>query len=226
MEEGLGVSSQSDPFTTDQSRCIDIAQALPVTREGDIIRTLNQATAGITEFLDPPLRYVPNSNSASFECSGSTVIYNCPFVSLAPVDKSKAAPASKICVINHAGFVMSFQVLKGGQSVGSTGNYPIEQAQCIDLGGKLSLGETVTTEIHACGGVVNAADQQVTYTDNQLVATYECTGTTTIYQCKMLGSYEHAAFLKAFGNQLALEDPRVHTPDVLCAVEDQAEIVV
>lgn len=228
LPEGRGVSSQSGAYPIDQSRCMDVEQALPGTKEGDIIRTVSHAIAGIYEILDPPLRYAPNSNSASFECSGSTVKYGCPFVSIAPVDKSKGAPASKICVINHAGFVMSFEVQKGGHSIDATRNYPIEHTQCIDLGGKASRGDAITTVVHACGGRVNVADQHVEYIENQLVATYECTGTTMNYQCKMLGSYDQTAFETAFGSRaLAVEDPTVRTPQVLCdAGGDSMEIVV
>lgn len=118
---------------------------------------------------------------------------------------------------------MSFDLLKNGQSIGSTHNYPIEQMQCLDLKDKAAIGDVVTAEVHACGGRVNKVNQPVKYADNDLVVTYECTGTTLDYHCKFLGSYESAALNSAFAGKYNSSSA---SPEVLCDSPDVVSIMV
>merc|ERR1712224_1035767 len=104
-------SAETSGFPVDQSRCMEIKDSISATKEGDPIRVRSHAVAGVHHVLDPALRYVPNSNAATFECSGTTLEYGCSLVSVTPVDPDVLPRASKICIINHAGFVMDFSAV-------------------------------------------------------------------------------------------------------------------
>merc|ERR1712146_282097 len=114
---------------------MDMKSAFPHAVEGQVLRAGTYAVAGITEMIDPPLRYVPDSNAAAFQCSGTTLTMKCNFVSLAPINPSVLPQVQKVCIINHAGFVMKYDVddKQTKSNVGKTGNYPINQEKCIDL---------------------------------------------------------------------------------------------
>lgn len=136
-------SPQTAEFPIDQSRCMDVKSIWPDAQVGQVLRVSTEAIAGLHEISDPALRYVPDSNSAGFECSGTTFDYSCKFVSVAPVEPSVNPQVQKVCVINHAGFVMHYEVQnkRTGSWVAKTGDYPIDQTQCIDLSTTASVKE-------------------------------------------------------------------------------------
>lgn len=195
------VSSDTPGYPIDQRRCMDVKDVFPQAVEGQVLRVATQAIAGIHEIIDPGLRYVPNSNSAGFECSGTTLNYHCDFLSLGPINPASLPRVSQVCIINHAGYVMWFNtaVQRNKSWVASswTGSYPIDQTQCIDLSTKglgdpghsaflPREGEQVQTVVHALGGKVQPVDRLVEYHNNSLQATFECQGTTLNYDCSLL----------------------------------------
>jgi len=186
-------TDETPGFDVDQSKCMDVSSAMSTSsvEEGDPIRARAHAVAGIHKLVDPALRYVPNSNAASFECSGTTLAYHCDLVSVVPVDPNVLPRASKICVINHAGFVMEFSAENtrtGGQK--ATGRYPIDQTQCIEpvsVDGTRE-GDQFKMHVHAILGKRQDTTRDILYANNNLTATFECRGTTLDYSCKLLGA--------------------------------------
>ena len=184
------VSSETPGYPIDQRKCMDVKDVFPDAVEGQVLRVASQAVAGIHEIIDPSMRYVPNSNSAGFECSGTTLDYHCDFLSVAPVDPSHLPQVSEVCVINHAGFVMYFdeQNVRTQSWMAHTGNYPIDQTRCIDLGSTdgAQEGDKFQTRVHAVAGKTRLAHRHVEYRNNHLKATFQCTGTTLNYDCSLL----------------------------------------
>lgn len=192
-------SSQTSGYPIDQSRCMDVSEAFPQAVEGDILRVQTEAVLGLHKLLDPAIRYVPNSNAAAWQCSGTTMDYHCGLMSVAPINPSVAPRVHRVCIINHAGFVMNYELQNSrtGGWVPKTSNYPINQNKCIDLGNTdgVQEGDEFHARVHAVLGKTNMADRSVLYYNNGLTATYECKGTTLFYHCNLLVSEEEGALL-------------------------------
>lgn len=192
-------SDDTQGFDIDQSKCVDLSEVYPDAKEGDILRVATNAVAGIHELVDPHLRYVPDSNSAGFECSGTTLDYHCDFISLAPVNKSQLAQVSQVCIVNHAGFVMWFeeQNSRTGGWVASTEHYPIDQRRCVNLTNTegVTEGDRFGTRVHAVWGKTNMAERDVEYRNNGFTASFECRGTTLNYNCGLLALESPEEFL-------------------------------
>jgi len=185
------VSPQTSRYPVDQYRCMDVHSAMPNAVDGEIVRVTTGAAAGLQEIVDPAFQYVPGSNAAAFECDGGTLTYGCKLISLVPVDPSVLPPVSRVCMINHGGFVMDFQAknLRSQNSVAQSNSFPINQRKCVDLGGAdVFEGDEIKLKAHAHWGKTNSADRKVKYSDNGLTASYECKGTTLNFQCKLLVS--------------------------------------
>lgn len=184
------VSSQTPSFPIDQSRCMDVTQVWPDAVEGQILRVSTEAIAGLHEIIDPPLRYVPDSNAAGFQCSGTTLDYKCNFLSVAPIDPAEHPHVSKVCILNHAGFVMWYEGknIRTGDWVAQTDHYPINQKKCITMGqtNNAQEGDVFEFKTHAVWGKKQDVDRLVQYSDNGLTATYECRGTTLNYKCHLM----------------------------------------
>jgi len=184
------VGPQTPGFPIDQSRCMDVQQIWPDAQEGQILRVSTEAVAGLHEFVDPPLRYVTDSNAAGFQCTGTTLDYNCKFLSVAPIDPDVYPQVHKVCIINHAGFVMWYesQNVRTQQWVAQTDHYAINNKECINLGRTdgATEGDVFSFQTHAVWGKTQLANRPVQYSDNGLMATYECRGTTLNYECKLL----------------------------------------
>ena len=184
-------SDETPGFDIDQSRCMDIGEALPQTQTADAMRVRVHAVAGLHDLVDPAIRFVPNSSAASFECSGTTLDYHCDLVSVVPLDPTVLPPVSKICIINHAGFVMEFSTenTRTGSSKTSS-RYPIDKTECIEptsVDGTQD-GDEFKVHVHAILGKSQDTNRAVRYANNSLTATYECRGTTLDYSCNLLGS--------------------------------------
>jgi len=188
------VSSSTSGYDVDQTRCMDMTEAFPGAVEGEILRVQTRAVAGLHHIIEPALRYVPNSNAAGFECSGATLTYHCDVVSVAPIDPSALPRVSQVCIMNHAGFVMWYEMenQRTASWVDHTGHYPINQKKCINLGDTdgVTEGDQFKTKVHAILGKENYVDRDLLYSDNGLTATYDCTGTTLSYHCKLLVGVE------------------------------------
>jgi len=188
------VSASTKGYDVDQSRCIDMTEAFPDAVEGDILRVETHAVAGLHHIIEPALRYVPNSNAAGFECSGTTLDYHCDLVSVAPIDPSVMPQVSQVCIMNHAGFVMWYEVenQRTGSWVDHTKHYPINQKKCINLANTDGImeGDEFKTKVHAIAGKKNYVDRDLVYSDNGLTATYDCKGTTLNYHCRLLVGVE------------------------------------
>ena len=142
---------------------------------------------------EPALRFVPDSNAVSFECSGTTMDYHCMMVSVTPVNPAVLPQASTVCVINHAGFVASYTIQndRTGASEGS-GHFPIDQTRCINLatgvGGQSQVGDTFSTHVSAVLGKTEEVNRRIQFVPNNLTATFECKGTTLNFHCNLLGA--------------------------------------
>jgi len=184
------LSPLTSRYPIDQSRCVDVQDVLPHVAEGEVIRVTTDVAAGLDEIVSPAFRYAADSNVAGFQCGGGTLTYNCVLISLVPMDPSVLPPVSRVCITNHAGFVMDFQAknLRTQSYVAQTGSYPINQMKCIDLGSTAEImeGDELKLKVHAYLGKKNPTDRNVEYRDNGLTAAFECKGTTLNYQCKLL----------------------------------------
>jgi hypothetical protein len=96
--------------------------------------------------------------------------------------------AQKIACTNHAGFVMSFVAqTKGARSI-STGNYPINQTEVIDLGtSAFRPGLEFWPEVDAVLGRTIGSDDHIIFAMNGQTVTYEVKGTTLDYSVKLVG---------------------------------------
>jgi hypothetical protein len=150
--------------------------------------------AGIHEIIDPALRYVPNSNVAAFQCDGTTLLYECKLVSVVPEDPSTGVEASKICLLNHGGYVMHYdaQNPRTGDWMGHSKDYPIDKTVCTDLASleDSKEGDTFNVVAHADGGKDADADRSVVFKADAPTVTFECTGTTMSIKCKALAGAE------------------------------------
>jgi hypothetical protein len=185
----------SGTFPADVKECRDVKDIYPDAIEGQPLRAATVATAGLHEILDPAIRYVPDSNVASWECAvdgRGTYNYDCKLLSVAPVNPQSLPEASEVCVINHAGFVMSFDLKNDRTGTTSThsGQYPINQQQCLSLSelSDVQDGDQVTTEIFAIGGKTDETNRKVVFRDNGLKVSFQCKGGTFDYSCDILTS--------------------------------------
>jgi hypothetical protein len=185
-------SDYTSEYPIDQSRCLDMNAVFPDAVEGQVVRAGTLAIAGMHEIIDPPMRYVPSSNAAGFQCSGTTFGMSCNLISIAPISPSALAQVQKVCIINHAGFVMSYDVQnrQTKENVATIGNYPIDQTKCIDLGSNNDVkdGDVLQTVVHAFWGKTQNTNHNVQFRKNNLQATFECRGTTLNYNCNLMTS--------------------------------------
>jgi len=184
------VSPKTSRYPIDQSRCVDVQSVMPGVAEGEVVRIATDAAAGLEEIVSPAFHYAESSNVAGFQCSGGTLTYNCELISLVPIDPSSLPPVSKVCITNHAGFVMDFETknLRTQAWVAKSDSYPINQMKCIDLSSTAEVleGDEFKIKVHAHAGKKNPTDRDVKYQANGLTAAFDCTGTTLNYHCKLL----------------------------------------
>jgi len=181
------VSHQTDPYPIDEYECRNVQDMFPDVKPGEIIRVETEAVAGLHALMNPAFRFQPEANSGGFECDGSTLIYHCDFVSVAPVDADKLPEVESVCVMNMGGFAMNFHVtdVKAGGSVGS-GTYPINQKQCLDLGKAGPEGNEFQVSVKAVGGKNKEGNRHVNYKKNGYSALYQCKGSAMNYHCDLL----------------------------------------
>ena len=108
-----------------------------------------------------------------------------------------AVQASEVCVINHAGFVLGyyFDDLISGEVTQEGDSYPIGQTHCTKLSDAIITvqeGDFIEVEVHAHGGIVQEGDAAVIYAEAGPTVTFECTGTTLIFSCGLLGQETEA----------------------------------
>merc|ERR1712070_1348352 len=128
------VSQSSEPFPINQHKCMHVKDIWSDAKEGQVLRAQVEAIAGIHEIIDPALRYVPDSNVAAFQCDGTTLVYKCKLVSVVPEDPSAGVEASKICLLNHGGYVMHYDAQNQRTGwMGHSKDYPIDKTVCTDL---------------------------------------------------------------------------------------------
>eukprot|EP00927_Polykrikos_kofoidii_P079638 TRINITY_DN76432_c0_g1_i1.p1 TRINITY_DN76432_c0_g1~~TRINITY_DN76432_c0_g1_i1.p1 ORF type:complete len:547 (+),score=76.42 TRINITY_DN76432_c0_g1_i1:50-1642(+) len=184
------VSQSSRTFPIDQHECMHVLDIWPDAKEGQVLRAQLEAIAGMHEIVDPALRYVPNSNVAAFRCDGSTFIYKCELVSVAPEDPSVPVPASQLCLLNHGGYVMHYdaQDQRTGKWIGQSDSYPIEQTRCSDLStlDDVQAGDEFQIKAHAVLGQDVQTDRTVVYQAGGPKVTFECSGGTWTMKCKLL----------------------------------------
>jgi len=181
-------------FPIDQHKCLDVS-SVPNVTDGQIVRLTTDAVAGKRVMPDPPLRYMPGSNVATFQCKGTTLDYKCTLESYTPVTPGSLAEVSKICVANDAGFVLRWlakDLLSGNESA-SSGNYPIDQTRCMSLSSVPGVkeGDQIMASVKAVWGKTKDVSTPVVYKNNSLGATFMCTGTTLDFKCKLV-QFEHA----------------------------------
>jgi hypothetical protein len=183
----------SGVFPADVKVCKDVSEIYPNAVKGDTLRAATVAVAGLHEILDPAIRYIPNSNVASWECAvdgRGTYNYDCKLMSVAPVNPSVNPEASQVCVINQGGFAMWYFLHdeRTAKESRPSGTYPANQQQCInmkDIQG-LKEGDAVSTWVQAVAGRRKTTNRKVTYKDNGLSVSFQCKGTTLNYQCEVL----------------------------------------
>jgi len=185
------VSRQTSGYPADQTQCHDVKEFMPGVVEGQIIRVGTEAVAGFHEFVDPAFRYVPHSNAAGFECDGSTLLYHCDFVSVAPLDRSPPE-VQKVCVTNQGGYAMKFTAQSGMTSVSSPGTYPENKRQCVDLSHAWAVreGSEFRVNVDIIGGKKPTMSRPVRFAKNNLTATWVCKGSTLNPDCNLLAE-EH-----------------------------------
>lgn len=196
------------------TRDYDPHAPMPFLKDGDAMRVKTHADAylgsGYKKLLEPAMRYVNESNTAGFECSGtSNSDYNCALVSVVPTNPDVWPTVSSVCVINHAGFDLKFQV-ENGRTGGTaeTLTFPANQKGCLDL--SYMSGNQVGDEflVQATSDAGNMAytagfqsqqflsNEPITFAENGLTAAYECQLTGALvpqesechgcYSCKLL----------------------------------------
>merc|ERR1712012_1153552 len=150
----------------------------PNAVEGQVLRPGTFAVTGIHSLVDPPLRYVPDSNAAGFECSGTIFTMNCSFVSLAPINPNTLPQIERVCVMNHAFFVLYYEVQKfqSNSSLLKSYRFPINKMRCTNLSSIESIheGDVIQMKVHALLGTNKLTDRNVQYKKNGGVATFEC----------------------------------------------------
>ena len=103
-----------------------------------------------------------------------------------------AVQGDNICVVNSAWFVLGFYFddLVNGSSCPEISHYPIDQTECYSISDKLpsaNAGDLVQLEVHAHAGETKAGDSAIVYTPGAPTVTFNCTGTTFNFSCKVLG---------------------------------------
>eukprot|EP00928_Gymnodinium_smaydae_P085033 TRINITY_DN6832_c3_g1_i1.p1 TRINITY_DN6832_c3_g1~~TRINITY_DN6832_c3_g1_i1.p1 ORF type:complete len:658 (-),score=164.57 TRINITY_DN6832_c3_g1_i1:135-2108(-) len=183
--------SQATPvYPAAKTTCIDVQSYLPYAKPGGILRTQTMPVLGVVQMPDPPLTYVPDSNSAGFECAGSTLLYSCKYMSLVPVNPLILPEAQKFCVVNQAGFAMYTDAvdLRTWLWAGRSYTYSYSQKYCGDFGTtqKVMEGDQFRVQVQAIGGNLERTNREVIYKINGLTVTYVCRGSTTKYSCDIL----------------------------------------
>src|SRR5207248_3226542 len=96
--------------------------------------------------------------------------------------------AQKVACTNHAGFVMSFVAQTQGARSFSTGTYPINQTEVIDLGASaFRPGLEFWPVVDAVLGKTEGSSDHFVFAMNGQTVTYEVRGTTQDYSVKMVG---------------------------------------
>jgi len=182
------VSFQSKPYPADIYKCMNVRELMPGVQPGQVIRVSTEAVAGFHEIIDPAFRYQPDADAGGFECDGSTLLYNCDFVSIAPVNAFKLPEVEQVCVMNHGGFAMNFHAinLRMPMKRKGTGNYAINKKKCVNLWGAGAEGSKFRVSIHAVGGKDMDGNRHVIYKKNGYSVTYQCKGSTLNYHCNLL----------------------------------------
>jgi len=188
------VSQDSKPFPIDQHKCMHVTDIWSDAKEGQVLRAQVEALAGIHEIIDPALRYVPNSNVAAFQCDGTTLLYKCKLVSVVPEDPSAGVEASKICLLNHGGYLMHYdaQNQRSGAWMGHSKDYPIDQTVCTDLDSLADSkeGDNFNVVAHADGGKDANIDRSIVFKADAPTVTFVCTGTTLSIKCEAIAGAE------------------------------------
>jgi len=183
-------SGYSNVYPADVLKCMNAEDLFPDVKQGDVQRIGNEIIDGLHEIPDPSFRYVPSSNSVGFVCTGSTLLYKCELASVAPVNPGALPDAQSVCIINHAGFDLSFEFvdLRTMSSSGRSDIFAINQQRCVDLGTTVGIqeGDHVQVQVHAIGGISKATERQVRYKPNGLSVAYQCKGATFSYACRIL----------------------------------------
>jgi hypothetical protein len=185
------VALSSSTFPIDKTECKAVTDIWPDAQPGQILRGTTEAIAGLHEIIDPAIRYQPNTNRAVYSCSGTTLIYKCELISVAPVDTAKVAKASQICVLNQAAFVAHFnaQDVTTGNWLGESEHFPINQRRCLDFKDfEVAQGEQYRTRVHAVAGKDVTLERVVEFKADAPAITFICKGTTLNFHCDTLAS--------------------------------------
>jgi len=192
---GHQYAEASGSFPADVMECKDVQEIYPSIAEGETVRAATVADAGLHEILDPAIRFVPNSNAAGWECAYTgrgTYNYDCKLLSVAPVDSRVLPEASKVCVINQAGFDMFFSLFdeRSSRSSNSSYTYPVNQQECLSMKyiPDLQEGDEIKIVVQAVGANQKAANRKVVYKDNGLPVAFQCKGAVYDYDCDILTS--------------------------------------
>lgn len=186
------VSVPTKPFAIGQNECVDVKDVWPTVQQGDVLRATTEAVAGMHEIIDPSIEFQPDSNTATYQCDGTTLMYKCSLVSVAPIDPVAPIPASKICVLNHAAFVLNFdaQNLRTEGWMGKSRNLPVTDKHCLDLKDTVDVkeGDAFQTKIHAVAGKNYQPRRVVEYSADGFEVTFSCRGTTLNFKCEVIDS--------------------------------------
>jgi len=186
------VSKDTLPFRTNTKKCMDVTHKISFASADEILRVGTQAILGVHEIIGPNFQYAPDSNAAGFECSGFSELYECKFISIAPINPSILPQVSQVCVINHADFLLNFfeQNQRTGSKGQKTKDYIIGEKVCIDLGATSEVmeGDVFQIKVNAVLGFDKAVDRNVEYRNNGLSVAFVCKGVGVDYSCSLLGA--------------------------------------
>jgi len=71
-------SHDTEHYPVAQKKCMNIKEALPNVRDGEVIKTIVKATAGKTKEVEHTVVYKADStNTVTFKCHGTTLHYKC-----------------------------------------------------------------------------------------------------------------------------------------------------
>ena len=103
-----------------------------------------------------------------------------------------AVPASKVCVANEAGFVLKWFLddIVTGEKSAETDHYPIDQTKCAsvaDMIKDVKENDVIQPYVDAVWGETQSTDSAIIYKADAGTVTFNCTGTTLNYSCKLNG---------------------------------------
>eukprot|EP01062_Namystynia_karyoxenos_P083840 TRINITY_DN973_c0_g1_i3.p1 TRINITY_DN973_c0_g1~~TRINITY_DN973_c0_g1_i3.p1 ORF type:complete len:704 (+),score=278.46 TRINITY_DN973_c0_g1_i3:82-2193(+) len=182
-------SPSSGNYPIMQKRCLEVT-GVPNATAGSVIRVVTDAAGGKRQVTAEALRYAPDSNEAVYTCRGTTLDYKCTLQSLTPVSPGTPPKVSKVCVANDAGFVLRWHATdrRTGGASSDSGDYPVDQTRCIDLGPipGVKEGDSVDATVKAVLGKTKDVATPVIYSNSSYGATFTCRGTTLSYHCNLL----------------------------------------